>query len=103
MQHSSSLQPWPRTSSAVSAFACVKQAAADAPRWKASKSGEVLLEPSFPSVVVEALRDRGHRVRVSKRGEVEIGSYGSAQLIYRVEGGYVAGSEGRRDGQAVGF
>jgi len=42
-------------------------------------------------------------VRVSKTGEVEIGSYGSAQLICRVEGGYVAGSEGRRDGQAVGF
>ena len=79
------------------------QAAADAPRWKVSKTGEVLLEPAFPPVVVEGLRDRGHRVRVSKKGEVEIGSYGSAQLIYRVEGGYVAGSEPRRDGQAVGF
>jgi len=79
------------------------QAAADAPRWKVSKSGEVLLEPSVPTAVMEGLRDRGHRVRVSKKGEVEIGSYGSAQLIYRVEGGYVAGSEGRRDGQAVGF
>ena len=79
------------------------QAAADAPRWKVSKTGEVLLEPAFPPVVVEGLRDRGHRVRVSKKGEVEIGSYGSAQLIYRIEGGYVAGSEPRRDGQAVGF
>ncbi len=79
------------------------QAATDAPRWKVSKSGEVLLEPSFPTAVVEGLRDRGHVARVSKRGEVEIGSYGSAQLIYRVEGGYVAGSEGRRDGQAVGY
>ncbi len=79
------------------------QAAADAPRWKVSKNGEVLLEPNIPSAVVEGLRNRGHRVRVSMRGEVEIGSYGSAQLIYRVEGGYVAGSEGRRDGQAVGF
>jgi gamma-glutamyltranspeptidase/glutathione hydrolase len=79
------------------------QAAADAPRWKVSKSGELLLEPSIAPAVVEGLRDRGHRVRVSKKGEAEIGSYGSAQLIYRVEGGYVAGSEGRRDGQAVGF
>ncbi len=79
------------------------QAAADAPRWKVSKSGEVLFEPSVASDVVEGLRDRGHRARVSKKGEVEIGSYGAAQLIYRVEGGYVAGSEGRRDGQAVGF
>ena len=79
------------------------QAAADAPRWKVSKSGEVLFEPSVAAEVVDGLRERGHRVRVSRRGEVEIGSYGSAQLIYRVEGGYVAGSEGRRDGQAVGF
>jgi gamma-glutamyltranspeptidase/glutathione hydrolase len=79
------------------------QAAVDAPRWKVSKTGEVLLEPSVPATVVEGLRSRGHRVRVSKKGEVEIGSYGSAQLIYRVEGGYVAASEGRRDGQAVGF
>ena len=79
------------------------QAAADAPRWKVSKSGEVLFEPAVAPVVVEGLRDRGHRVRVSKKGEVEIGSYGAAQLIYRVEGGYVAGSEGRRDGEAVGF
>ena len=66
-------------------------------------SGEVLFEPSVASNVVEGLRGRGHRARVSKKGEVEIGSYGAAQLIYRVEGGYVAGSEGRRDGQAVGF
>jgi gamma-glutamyltranspeptidase/glutathione hydrolase len=79
------------------------QAAADGPRWKVSKTGEVLLEPSVSQSVVQGLRERGHRVRVSKRGEVEIGSYGSAQLIYRVDGGYVAGSEGRRDGQAVGF
>ncbi len=79
------------------------QAAADAPRWKVSKTGEVLLEPSIPTAVVEGLHNRGHRVRVSQIGEVEIGSYGSAQLIYRVDGGYVAGSEGRRDGQAAGF
>jgi gamma-glutamyltranspeptidase/glutathione hydrolase len=79
------------------------QAAADAPRWKVSKTGDVLLEPAMPQDIVQGLRDLGHRVRVSKRGEVEIGSYGAAQLIYRVEGGYIAGSEGRRDGQAVGF
>jgi gamma-glutamyltranspeptidase / glutathione hydrolase len=79
------------------------QAAADAPRWKVSKTGEVLLEPNMPETVVAGLREMGHRVRVSRRGEVEIGSYGAAQLIYRVDGGYVAGSEGRRDGQAVGY
>ena len=79
------------------------QAAADAPRWKVSKTGDVLLEPAVAPDVVEGLRARGHRVRVSKKGEFEIGSYGSAQLIYRLEDGYVAGSEGRRDGQAVGY
>jgi gamma-glutamyltranspeptidase/glutathione hydrolase len=29
--------------------------------------------------------------------------YGSAQLIYKLSDGYLAASEPRRDGQAVGF
>ncbi len=76
------------------------QAAADGPRWKIAKTGEILLEASVPSHVAEGLRARGHRVVMTEPGSME---YGSAQLIYKVEGGYVAGSEPRRDGQAVGF
>jgi gamma-glutamyltranspeptidase/glutathione hydrolase len=29
--------------------------------------------------------------------------FGSAQLIYKLDDGYLAASEPRRDGQAVGF
>lgn len=76
------------------------QAATDAPRWKIAKNGDILLEAAVPVNVVEGLRARGHRVVVTEPGSME---YGSAQLIHRVEGGYVAGSEPRRDGQAVGF
>ncbi len=76
------------------------QATADGPRWKVAKTGEILLEASVPSSVAQGLRTRGHRVVVTEPGSME---YGSAQLIRKVDGGYVAGSEPRRDGQAVGF
>jgi gamma-glutamyltranspeptidase / glutathione hydrolase len=76
------------------------QAAADGPRWKIAKSGDILLEARVPPQVAEGLRARGHRVMVTEPGSME---YGSAQLIRKVEDGYIAGSEPRRDGQAVGF
>ncbi|MFN0317935.1 MAG: gamma-glutamyltransferase family protein [Burkholderiales bacterium] len=76
------------------------QAAADGPRWKIAKSGDILLEARVPSQVAEGLRARGHRVVVTEPGSME---YGSAQLIRKVDDGYIAGSEPRRDGQAVGF
>ncbi|MSQ58438.1 MAG: gamma-glutamyltransferase, partial [Betaproteobacteria bacterium] len=76
------------------------QAAADGPRWKIAKNGDILLEASVSSQVAEGLRARGHRVVVTEPGSME---YGSAQLIRKVDNGYVAGSEPRRDGQAAGF
>ena len=76
------------------------QAAADGPRWKVMPNGDLLLESHTPSQLIEGLRMRGHRVVVTEPGNMQ---YGSAQLIHKVDGGYVAGSEPRRDGQAVGF
>jgi gamma-glutamyltranspeptidase/glutathione hydrolase len=42
----------------------------------------------------------GHRVEVAPAQSLE---FGSAQLIYKAEHGYIAASDSRRDGQAVGF
>jgi len=76
------------------------QAAADGPRWKVFRGRQIALEHAVPPRVAAELARRGHQVRHTERWNME---FGAAQLIYRVDGGYVAASEPRRDGQAVGF
>jgi gamma-glutamyltranspeptidase/glutathione hydrolase len=76
------------------------QAAADAPRWKVLPDGSIIVEHHMPAAAVAGLAERGHRIQQTERWSIE---YGAAQLIHRVDGGYVAASEPRRDGQAVGF
>jgi len=76
------------------------QAAADAPRWKVFRGRQIALEHAVPARVAAELARRGHQVRHTERWNME---FGAAQLIYRVDGGYVAASDPRRDGQAVGF
>jgi len=73
------------------------QAACDAPRWQVGAGVSVDVERGVASEVVSDLRRRGHDVRVSDS------TFGGAQLIERVAGGYVAASDPRTDGQAVGF
>jgi gamma-glutamyltranspeptidase/glutathione hydrolase len=76
------------------------QAAADGPRWKVLGGREVIVEHHMPEATVQGLAQLGHEVRRVERWNMQ---FGSAQLIYRIEGGYLAASEPRRDGQAVGF
>jgi gamma-glutamyltranspeptidase/glutathione hydrolase len=76
------------------------QAAADAPRWKIALDGSLLLEPGVKRETADALSRRGHPVRIAGIGSLE---FGAAQLVYKLEDGYLAASEPRRDGQAVGF
>ena len=76
------------------------QAAADAPRWKVTRDGGVLLEQAVSEKLASELAQRGHPVNRVAAGSTE---FGAAQLILKVDGGYVAASEPRRDGQAVGF
>jgi gamma-glutamyltranspeptidase / glutathione hydrolase len=77
------------------------QAAADAPRWRLLANGIVAVEPSMPSETIEALRARGHKV-MAQQPDQDF-AFGGAQLILRSEGGYAAGSDPRKDGQAVAF
>jgi gamma-glutamyltranspeptidase/glutathione hydrolase len=76
------------------------QAAADAPRWKIALDGSLLLESSVADDVANDLARRGH---VVCRAPADSTEFGAAQLIYRLDDGYLAASEPRRDGQAVGF
>jgi gamma-glutamyltranspeptidase/glutathione hydrolase len=43
----------------------------------------------------------GHKISVEPPDSAF--AFGGAQLIHRIPGGYVAGSDPRKDGQAVGF
>lgn len=76
------------------------QSALDAPRWQVSEGLKLTVEPGFADGVYEALRDLGHDLTVPERRNA---SQGRGQVICRLEHGYVAGSDLRCDGQAVGF
>ncbi len=76
------------------------QAAADAPRWRLLQGRDVDIEQGVPAAVIDELKRRGHNLRLADRWAT---TFGRAQLIYRMEDGYLAASERRTDGQAVGF
>lgn len=85
----------------LAAFGQNPQAMSDAPRFRVEKGPVVNVESHLPADVVDTLRQRGHNVAVAPADSLE---FGSAQLICRLpHGGYVAASDSRRDGQAVGF
>lgn len=76
------------------------QSASDAPRWYVSEDGGALhLEKGFDPLVADGLEALGHPVRRDEPA----GLFGGAQLIQRGTDGYVAASDHRKDGQAVGF
>jgi gamma-glutamyltranspeptidase/glutathione hydrolase len=60
---------------------------------------DVSVEDSFPPKVVEELRAFGHRIVTVD----DYNQFGSGQMIWRMEGGWLAASDPRRDGQAAGF
>ena len=76
------------------------QAACDGPRFRFVQGVDVSVEDGrFPQATLEGLQQRGHRI-------VNIDDYnqfGAAQLIWKLDGGYFAASDPRRDGQAVGY
>ena len=77
------------------------QAAADAPRWRVTGGRQVAVEPGFDAGVVGALAARGHDITVERGNGVF--AFGGAQLVLRDGGAYIAGSDPRKDGQAVGY
>ncbi|MBD2844343.1 gamma-glutamyltransferase family protein [Paenibacillus sp. IB182496] len=77
------------------------QAALDAPRWKWEQGRKVLIEPSFPEQLAQALRDRGHELEVAHNS----GLFGRGQIIWRDEdsGVLCAGTDPRCDGVAASW
>ena len=76
------------------------QAACDAPRWKVNAGMSVDVEPEMPAEITAALIARGHKIENVDDSYMD---FGSGQFIWKTEHGYIAASDPRRDGQAVGY
>jgi gamma-glutamyltranspeptidase / glutathione hydrolase len=74
------------------------QAICDAPRWFVDERSRIALEPGFPAELAEHLTERGHRLVDAPAMTL----FGGAQAIHALPQGYCAGSDPRKDGQAVG-
>ena len=80
------------------------QAACCAPRWKLNRDFTLDVESSMRAQTIEGLKSLGHTLKAIDDPYMD---FGSGQFIWRLsrdlEDGYVAASDSRRDGQAVGF
>lgn len=78
------------------------QTAADAPRWRMIEGLEVACEPTMPEKLLKGLEKLGHKIKIETPDNAF--GFGGAQLVQRIEqGGYAAGSDPRKDGQAAGI
>ena len=73
------------------------QDAMDAGRFRHLDSTRVIVEAVIPESVQAALRGLGHRVTVGSPDR-----FGGSQAIIKLQRGYVAGSDPRKDGHAAG-
>jgi gamma-glutamyltranspeptidase / glutathione hydrolase len=75
------------------------QAACDGPRFRWLQGMQVSCEKGFPPATLDDLRRRGHDLVAVD----DYNQFGSCQAIWRLDGGYFAASDPRRDGQALGY
>jgi gamma-glutamyltranspeptidase / glutathione hydrolase len=80
------------------------QSAVDAPRFCCTQDGAVCVEDTFPVVLIEELRARGHQVRVMPahtplvgRAHIILANQSAEQRVY------AAGCDSRSDGVAIGY
>jgi len=81
------------------------QAACCAPRWKVNRDFTLDVEAQMAASTVEGLKALGHTLQSVPDPYMD---FGAGQFIWRMaeddpDLGYVAASDSRRDGQAVGF
>ena len=74
------------------------QAAIDAPRWRVKEGLKVSVQQEFNKETIKGLTELEHII-----SKDFFTGFGGAQIIYKLDDGYLAASEPRKDGQAVGF
>lgn len=74
------------------------QAAIDAPRFRSLSGRRLILEPPITDEVRRRLAAMGHEIV-----EDPTSSFGGAQAVMRLQRGWAAGSDPRKDGMAVGY
>lgn len=74
------------------------QAAIDAPRFRHLSGLQVALEAPIRDSVRQSLEKMGHRIIDEQRV-----AFGGAQAVMRLERGWMAGSDPRKDGMAAGY
>jgi gamma-glutamyltranspeptidase/glutathione hydrolase len=75
------------------------QAPIDGPRFRIVQGMEINFE-RFPGNTLEELARRGHKMADLPPGYMD---FGCSQIIHRLDDGYLAASDARRDSLAVGF
>ncbi|OBI58755.1 gamma-glutamyltransferase family protein [Mycobacterium sp. E796] len=75
------------------------QAACDGPRFRWVQGTQISCENGFPPATLDELRRRGHDLVAVD----DYNQFGSCQAIWRLDDGYLAVSDPRRDGQAAAF
>ena len=75
------------------------QSAIDGPRFRAASGLDINVE-QYPAATLAELERRGHRIKGIGEAYMD---FGCAQIALKVDGGYVAASDPRRDSLAVGF
>jgi gamma-glutamyltranspeptidase/glutathione hydrolase len=75
------------------------QAACDGPRFRWAQGLQVCCEKGFPPSTLDELRRRGHQLVTTD----DYNQFGSCQAIWRLDDGFLAVSDPRRDGQAAGI
>ena len=79
------------------------QTALDASRWmiggESHMKPQVNLEEGFAASVIEELSNRGHQISIHPVSA----NFGGGQFVWKLDDGYLAASDPRKDGQAVGF
>ena len=74
------------------------QAALDAPRWRVTNGLNVKVESDFSKTAIKKLINMGHSI-----DEDFYFNFGGGQIIFKIDEGYLAASDPRKDGQAIGY